>query len=142
MRVEVFASGLAPGHQKDVVSCKRSRVQERQEPIKDHGKWYAEVIDRVAKADMVLLPVHQNLCQGGADKVQSKNGCRADEGEKITVVATTNAVVEPYTVMVLGLNTVVAQAAVMSAWRTPQLACLAVLDRDLHCCCGSFCRVN
>lgn len=134
MRVKVFASSLAAGHQKDMVSCKSSWVQKRQKPIKDHGKWHAEVIDRVAKAGMVAVLVHQYLCQGGADKVQGKYGCRADEGEKIAVVATANAVVEPYTVMVLGLNTVVAQAAMMSAWRTPQLARLAVLDRDLHCC--------
>ena len=51
---------------------------------------------------------------------------------KVPVIASANAVIDPDTVMVLSFNTVVADPTVMASWRSPDVARLAVLGREVH----------
>lgn len=49
---------------------------------------------------MLLRFVRDAMSETGKGEIKAKNRTRHDEGEEIAVVATTNTVVEPDTVMV------------------------------------------
>ena len=66
------------------------------------------------------------------DEQNAAHGGEPDVGEEEAVVPPPDAIVEPDTVMVLRLDASVADAAVVGAWRTPDIATLAVFRRDFH----------
>ena len=59
------------------------------------------------------------MCQTCSQEKQSKQGCGTDEYEKIAVVTTTYAVVEPDAVVVLGFDAIVADTAVVASRWSP-----------------------
>lgn len=139
VRVEVLARRLAPGHEEHVVAHQRGRVEEGDEAVDDHGEGHAEVADGGAEGDFLALLVNEDLSEGCPSEVEPKECGAADEGEEIAVVATADAVVEPDAVVVLGLDAVVAQAAVVRPRGAPDVACFAVLGGHLH---RGGCRVG
>ena len=64
---------------------------------------------------------------------KSKQGPRAHKAEKIAIVPSPNAIVDPNAVMVLVLNAIIADSTVMAARRPPYVASLAVLGGYIHC---------
>jgi hypothetical protein len=79
-----------------------------------------------------LIHVDQNLGKACAKKVETKEGGERDEGEKVAVVASSNTIVQPDTMMVLSFNAVVAYSAMMTSWWTPDVTSLAVLSGYFH----------
>ena len=63
---------------------------------------------------------------------EAKDGARAYESNKIPIIASADAIVDPYTVVVLCLYAVVADPAMVTAWRPPDVASLAVFGRNIH----------
>ena len=82
------------------------------------------------------IHINQDLCETGSSKVETHNRSSCDEGEEVAVVATTDAIIEPYTVMVLRLDAIIAYSAVVASRWAPDIAGLAILDRHLHGSCG------
>ena len=70
-------------------------------------------------------------CEG---KENSQKGTGADKGKEVSVVPATNAVVEPNTVMILGVDAVVADTAVVTARRSPDVAGFAIFHGYVHRC--------
>lgn len=86
---------------------------------------------------MVLVSIHQNVRQAGTKQEKCKNGRGANKGEKIPVVTAADTIVEPDTVMVKRLNTIVAGTTMVAARGPPYVACLTVFHRYVHCShCG------
>jgi len=67
------------------------------------------------------------------EQEQAKDCAEAYEREEVPVVAPSDTVVQPYTMVVLRLDAVVADATVMGARRAPYVAAFAVLGWDFHC---------
>lgn len=130
--IQELACRLTACHQEHVVAHQRRWIQKPDKSVDYHGEWHGIVIDSLGECDLFVIHVDENLCEGRADEVHCKQGRGGDEGEEVAIVAAPDAVVEPYTVVVGGLDTVVAHAAVVRTWRTPNLACLTILGRDLH----------
>jgi hypothetical protein len=78
----------------------------------------------------------EKLGQRRAKEQEAQKSERANKNKEVTVVATANAVVDPDTVMVLRLDTVVTDAAMMGARRAPDIAAFAVLCWNFHGCIG------
>ncbi|KFY21059.1 hypothetical protein V493_07584, partial [Pseudogymnoascus sp. VKM F-4281 (FW-2241)] len=117
-RIKQLPRRLPPPRQKDMVKEQRSRVRERNSRVHKERK------DALLAGD-------------GAAEIKDRHGCPGrDKGEEIPVVATADAVVEPHAVVVVRLDAVIADAAVVAAGRTPDMTGLAVFDGDLHGCAG------
>lgn len=87
---------------------------------------------------MLLVRKSNDLSQTGKRQKKRKYRPRADESKEEPVVASTNTIVEPDTMVVKCLDTVVTDSAVVAPWWSPDVAGLAVLDWDVHrCCIGS-----
>lgn len=84
------------------------RVEEADKAKDDQRERNAEMVDGAAKRDGLLIHVQQNLRQARADEEKAEQGGRGDEGEKEAVVAPTDTVIEPHTMVILRLDTVVA----------------------------------
>ena len=104
--------------------------------VDDHCKWHAPCVDRVLEtpSGLLMLPYKQ-MRQACAEQEQSQNGSACDVGEEVSVVPPADAVIEPYAVVVLRLDTIVANTAVVRARWAPDVARLAVLGGDFHCLC-------
>lgn len=84
---------------------------------------------------MLLVRKSNDLTQTSESQKKRKYRPRADESKEKSVVASTNAIVEPDTVVVECLDTVVTDSAVITSRWSPDVAGLAVLDWDVHRCC-------
>jgi len=87
---------------------------------------------RGAERDTLSDHVDKNLGQTGAQEEETKNGTGSNEGEEVTVVSSTNAVIKPDTMMVLCLDTVVTYSTMVASRRPPNIASLAVLGWHFH----------
>lgn len=91
---------------------------------------------------MSLVVISNDLAQRCTSQQKARDGRCADESEKITIVASTDTVVDPYTVMVQSVNTVVANTTMIASRRSPYVASFAILHGHIHSCgCGS-CKAN
>lgn len=90
----------------------------------------------------MLVHVDDNLGKTCTEEKQAKNGGRSDEREEIPIVSTADAVIEPDTVMVLSLDTVVANPTMMTSRWPPDVAGFAILCRHFHCGSGRLSRFD
>lgn len=134
VRVHIFSGRFASRHEENVISHQCSRVKECNESENDERKSHTKVIDRLAERDTLAMLVNEELSKTRTDQVKCKKRGGSDKGKEIAVIAFTDTVVEPDTVMVMGLDAVVAKATVMSTRGTPDIARPAVLHRYLHSC--------
>ena len=88
--------------------------------------------DGIAEGDVLSALVHKDLCQRGSHKIQGTNRRSGEECEEVSIIASSDAVVDPDTMMIGRLDAVVAEAAVVSPGRSPDVAGLAVLCRHFH----------
>ena len=72
------------------------------------------------------------MAKAGKGKKKAHYRGGGNEGKKVAVISTSHAVVEPNTVMIEGFDTIVANATVIASRWPPYVACLAVLDRNVH----------
>lgn len=134
--VEVFSCRFAPGNKEKVISHQSRRICRAKNTVDHHGEWYTEMAYRRPKGNVLSIHINQDLCETGSSKVETHNRSSCDEGEEVAVVATTDAIIEPYTVMVLRLDAIIAYSAVVASRWAPDIAGLAILDRHLHGSCG------
>jgi hypothetical protein len=64
------------------------------------------------------------------------------ECEEISVVSASDAIVDPNTMVVLGLDTVVANSTVVTSRRTPDVASFAVFGWHFHSSGGRLCGLD
>ena len=82
---------------------------------------------------MVTLLPDYDMCETGPDDKQAQQGRGRDKYKEETVVAASDAIVEPNTVVILCLDAIVANPTVMGAGRAPDVAAFAVFGGHLHC---------
>ena len=63
---------------------------------------------------------------------EAKDSGSSHEREEISVIASSNAIIQPHTVVVVGFYTIVADAAVVPARGAPEVAGAAVFCGDFH----------
>lgn len=107
-------------------------VRTSQSTIDDQGPWHSPVVDGVGKGDFRLGAVDHNLCQAGPDHQEGKDGRGAHKCKEIAIVPAAHAVIEPNTVVIERLDTVVADATVITPRRSPDVTGLAVFHRHVH----------
>lgn len=131
--VEVLARGFAAAHEEEVVACKGEWISRGEEGVDDHGEGDAPGVDGGAEGRVVAVHPEEDVRQARAKEVETEQRATEHKGEEVSIVAASDAVVQPHAVMILGLDTIVADAAVVCARRAPDVTRLAVLGWDLHC---------
>lgn len=120
--VEVLSRRLPTTHQEQVVTAKTSRIRNDEDSVHAHGKRHAPNVDGMPKGGVVSLPPDQHMRQAGSQEEETQKCTRRNKGQEIAVIPASDTVVEPHAVMVLGLDARVAHTAVMSSWRSPDVA--------------------
>lgn len=72
------------------------------------------------------------MAQAPKYKVQPQKSPGADEGEKVPVVSPSNAIVDPSTVVILGLNTIITDSTMVASRRAPDIASFTIFGRILE----------
>jgi hypothetical protein len=138
VRVHVLSCGLATTHEEEVIAHEGGGIGEGDEREDEEGKRPAEVIDSVAKGDGLTMLVHEDLYKTSCHSIEAQQRPGGDEGKEKSVVALADAVVDPYTVVVVALYTVVTQSAMVPTRRSPDVACPTVLHWHFHSCGFGF----
>lgn len=86
--------------------------------------------------------VYQDMRQTGPKEEKRKDSRGTDKGKKVPVVAAADTVVKPDTMVVQGLDAIIANTTVIAARRSPDVACLAVLHRHIHCSHFGGCQLD
>lgn len=126
-----------------MVPEQRQRIRARKCAIYDHGKHDPPLLDRVVEPytilNLALLSLPENKVEEAQyNEIQSENGGGSHEREEVPVVAAPDAVVKPDTVVVLGFDAVIADAAVVAARRAPDAAGAAIFYGDFEVDLGGF----
>jgi hypothetical protein len=90
------------------------------------------MIHSIHKRCILLIFPEYKVDYAQDDEIKREKGGRSDEGEEVSVITTSNAVVQPYAMVVLRFDTAVAHLAVVASRRTPDTAAPAVLDRHFE----------
>lgn len=130
--VQILSSGFSTANKIQMVDPKRQWVRRCRSTIDNHGKWYAQNINGSPEGEMLLLCVEHDVSQAGTNQIKTDQCTPANKSEEITVVAAANTIVEPNTVMIKSLDTVVTDSAVVAARWSPNITGLAILDRHIH----------
>lgn len=134
VRVQVLSCRLAASHQEKMVQGQAEGVGSPEDCIDTHSKRNAPFGNGIAECSSVSRSPHEHVYQTSDQEVHAKKCGRHDKCEKVAIVSSTNAVVEPHTVMILRLNAVVTYTTVMGPRRSPDVAALAELGWDFHGC--------
>ena len=78
------------------------------------------------------MMVGNHMAQTGESQVKTQEGCRTNEGEEITIVASADAVVQPHTMVIQSFDTIVAHSTMIASRWSPDIAALAVFHRYIH----------
>lgn len=130
--VQVFSCCFTSAHQEDMIDCQSGRVRSCKAAIYDHGKGKTPLIDGFTKSDTFHHHIAKDMSKTSREKEDGEYSACSNEGEEVTVISASNAIVEPDTVMVQGFNAVVAYSAVIATRWTPDAAGLAVLYWHIH----------
>lgn len=76
--------------------------------------------------------VHKNLCKARGKEIGSHERPKRDKCKEIAVVAAANTIIEPDTMMIMSLDAVIANPAMMTTRWSPDVAGFAVFDWHLH----------
>lgn len=68
----------------------------------------------------------------GGDEVHGKDGACRNEREEVSVISAAHAVVEPYAMVIMSFDAVIAEATVVSPRWPPDIAGAAMFNRHLH----------
>ena len=131
----VLSSGLAASHQEEMIHPQRCWIWHRHSCIEDHGERNPPYIDRFPKADPLSRLIDQHVRQARAEEEKAKHGDKADEAEKIPVVATSDTVIQPDAVVVQIFHAVVTSSAVVTSGWPPDVTCPTVLNGNIHGTC-------
>ena len=132
VRIEILSCRFSPGDKEKMISHQGRRICSTKNTVDHHGEGHTEMAYRHAKGYVLAIHINQDLCETGAGKIETHNRCDCDEGEEVSVVATTYAVVEPHTVMILRFDAVITYSAVVASGWAPDIASLAILYGHLH----------
>jgi hypothetical protein len=105
-----------------VVAPQTRGICNYEKTIYTHGSRDAPNVEGMCKVGVVSLHPYQDVSKTGTEEVEAQECARSDKGQKVAVIATTNTVVQPNTVVILRLDARVTDAAVMSAWGPPDVA--------------------
>jgi hypothetical protein len=81
-----------------------------------------------------VLSIHidEDLSEIRTQDEETQRSAEGKECEEISVVSASNAIVDPNTVVILGLNAVVADSTVVTSRWPPDVASFAVLGWHFH----------
>lgn len=142
VRVDVLSCRLAAGHEEDVVTHQGERVEQTNDSVNHHGERDPEVAHSFAEQYSFPGPIDQDLGKTGPDEIGGEKRRCANKGEEVSVVSASNAVVKPHAMMVLRLNAIIAEPAVVGTRRSPDVAGAAMPNRDFHGGRRLVCRSN
>lgn len=72
------------------------------------------------------------MSETGEGEKDAKEGARADKRKEIPIISSPDAIIDPYTMMVLCFNAAVTYSAMMTSRRPPNITCLTVLGGNVH----------
>ena len=117
-----------------MITPEGERVRCGNESINEASKCSLVFMDGAAELDMLTSRMQGKMCNAGTDKKKSENGGRCDKGKEIAVIPSTDTVVQPYTVMILCFDTVIADTTVMGSRWSPDVASFAIFRWHFHSC--------
>lgn len=132
MRVEILSSSLPSCYQPQMISPQTSRVRRRQQAIYEHGERYPPFVDRIMERYSLFCLIPQAVSKACKGKEDTKEGSRAYKGKEIPIISSPNAIIDPYTMMVLCFYATVTNSAMMTSRRPPNITCLTVLSGNVH----------
>ncbi|KFY06261.1 hypothetical protein V492_08095 [Pseudogymnoascus sp. VKM F-4246] len=134
--IEQLPRRLPASTQEDMVKQQRRRIRQRERRI-DQQRKYAP-LTRYSRAESApdIAADDVKLDDRSSDAVHSHQRSSRYEGEEIPVVPPPHTVVQPHAVVVVRLDAVIADAAVVAAGRAPDMTGLAVFHGHLHGCAG------
>lgn len=127
----LFVSGTIMGDEPDVVEGEATNAPNEEEDVNSDGKGDG---DRGILQGLTEIPVAgiknggDDAVEGKTHDVESENGGGEDEADEEAIIALSHAVIEPETMMIMILNTVVTGTAVACSWRPIDLTGIAVFD--------------
>ena len=80
----------------------------------------------------LLRLIPQAVSEARKGKEDTKESSRAYEGEEIPIISSPNAIIDPYTMMVLCFYATVTHSAMVTSRRPPDITCLTVLSGNVH----------
>lgn len=131
-RRQILSRSLTLPNKHHMIHPQSSRIRKRQKPVYKHSKRDTTFANSRANRNTVLVRICDNMPQAGERKKQSQKRAGADKAEEESIVAPSHTVVDPDTMMVQSLYTVVADSAMITARWSPDVASLAVFDRYIH----------
>lgn len=141
MRVQILPSSLSSGNQPQMVAPETSRVRRGQQAIYEHSERYPPLMYRITERYSLFPLISQAVSETGEREEDTEKGARAHEGEKIPVVSSSDAVVDPYTMVVLCFYAAITYSAMVTSRWPPNIARLTVLCRYVHGAIGSPSRL-
>ena len=134
VRVHILPRRFAASHEEDVVSHERCWITQGDEAEDEKRKGNWEVVDGLTETNTIAILVTKDLNHTADDPVDAEYGSGCEHGEEVAVVAFSDTVVDPHTMMIMSLNAVIAQSTMVRAGRSPNVAGSTVLDWNLHSC--------
>lgn len=119
-------------HEEKVVSSQTCGIHKYEKPVYEHREGDPVLIDGFIQADAVLASILPAESKTHKAEVDTEDGTKADEGEEVSIVATTHAIIEPHAVMILCIHTAIADTAMVGSRWTPNVADGTVFDRNIH----------
>ena len=111
VRIEILSRSLTSCNQAEMVAEQRARIWQCKNGIDEHCEchpFFGPPCERLPKAYAILVGVYRDVRQCEGYKHQRHHRAEADICEEVAIISPSNAVVEPHTVMILGLDAVIA----------------------------------
>ena len=89
-------------------------------------------MNRIIERYSLFCPISQAVSEAGEGKEDTKEGSRAYKGKEIPIISSPNAIINPYTMMVLCFYATVTNSAMVTSRRPPNITCLTVFSGDVH----------
>jgi hypothetical protein len=132
MRVQVLPGSFTTAHEEQMVNAETEWISPADKAIYSHGERNAPVVNGCTKRRVVTCPPYEDMRQTSPEQKQTEQSRGANEHEEVPIITTSDAVIEPDTMMILGLDAIVANTTVMGTRRSPDVAAFAILGWNLH----------
>ncbi len=97
---------------------------------------------RRSKRDVLSVHVNKDLGKICTEDEKSQSSTEGKEREEISIISAPNAIINPNAVVVLRLNTVIADSTVVTSRWSPYITSLAIFGWHFHCSRGRLCRLD
>ena len=115
-----------------MINPQTCRIRRSQKAVDKKGEGHSPSVNRLCEGDVTRRSISEAMAETGEGQEEAKECCGADESDEISVVAPANTIVDPNAMVVLGFYTIIANSAMVTPGRSPDVAGLAVFCRHVH----------